>query len=791
MENTENKYYFCDKFQKKGMLKNNFLANQIKQEILLLEDVSSEKNELLTCKISTDFPSDYELPSIKKITESEVDEKFIEFLNNCHRCNSLDQRILLQKAYLVAKDAHKGARRNSGDAFINHPVEVARIVIEDIGLGIKSAVCALLHDVVTNSSYTIDDIEHFFGPKISLIVDNLTKIKGTSQYFTTDQSEVYRKLLAGISADIRIIFIKLADRLHNMRTLESLAPIRQKQVAYETRYIYAPLAERLGLFKIKSELEDLAFKYLNPEEYEIINQQIEKNSKKELIYINRFSLPIISGLFTKGIKFEIKSRLKSIYSVYKKIQNKNVSFDEVYDILAVRIIFEPRNPENEIDECIEIYDYIKTIYEEKKDRTRNWLGIEKKSNGYEALHMTVKGANNRWIEVQIRSKNMDEVAEMGFAAHWKYKGIGDKKVEFDNKINDLKQKLEQVDYIDFDYLENFKFLFTTEIVIYSPKGKEFLLQVGSTALDFAFHVHSDIGSKAIAAKVNRKLTGLDYILQSGDTVEIITSEKNSIKSDWLEIVKTDKAKSALRELLNKNYISEHEKGINELRKILEKYEAVANSELFKDLNNEFGTKNKRDLYCLIGTGQIEISALDEFIKKKSKKRFIKYWKPQIAKRILKKEENSHAFMIDDELNPSSYIISKCCNPVPGDDLVGLLDYKTSQIFIHKNNCKTYSLKKKSNDFTEIPIIWKTYKAMSFLSKIEVEGFDEMGIINKITSLLSNDLHVNFRSIHITADGINFTGWMEVYVHNKKHLDDMVSKLGKIVGITNAKTVVDI
>jgi GTP pyrophosphokinase len=772
------------------MLKNNLLADNIVKEIQLLDDISSESKEYMVCKLEKDLDLNDEFAEKKIITEKDVDIKFAEFLNNCHRCQTVEQKILIKKAYLLAKDAHKGAKRNSGDAFINHPVEVARIVTEDIGLGVTSAVCSILHDVVTNSEYTIEDIEHFFGSKITSIVDNLTKIKGTSQYFTTDQSEVYRKLLIGISEDIRIIFIKLADRLHNMRTLESLSFDRQKQVAYETRYIYAPLAERLGLFKIKSELEDLAFKYLNPEEYNVIAQQIEKNSRKEQIFINRFSLPIIAGLLKKGTKFEIKSRLKSIYSIFKKIQNKKVSFDEVYDILAIRIIFEPKNQQDEIEECLEIYKFITSIYQEKHSRTRNWLGEGKKSNGYEALHMTVRGANNRWIEVQIRSKNMDDAAEMGFAAHWKYKGIEDKKVEFDSKITELKEKLEQIDYNDFDYLENFKLLFTTEIVIYTPKGKEVMMPVGSTALDFAFYIHTQVGSNAIAAKINRKLTGLEHILQSGDTVEIITSEKSNPKSEWLDLVKTEKAKLAIKELLNINLITEQEKGVQILTKLLEKYEVVSNSQLIKELEKEFLAKNKYDLYFLIGTDQIKRPSLEDFINRKTKNRFIKYWRPQMARKFFNKSSNS-VTGIDENLSSSSYVISDCCLPIPGDEVTGLLDKKSTQILIHKTNCKKLYLKKKDSDLKEVPIIWKSYKALSFCTKIEIEGSDELGIINKITSLLSNDLQINFRALHINADGILFNGWMEVYVHNCNHIEELLKKLRKIEGILKVETVADL
>jgi len=723
------------------------------------------------------------------ITEKDVDKKFLNFINNCHRCKTEEQKILINKAYILAKDAHKGATRNSGDAFINHPVEVAIIVAEDIGLGTKSVVCALLHDVVTNSNYSIEDIEHIFGNKISTIVDNLAKIKGTSQYFSKDQSEVYRKLLIGISEDIRIIFIKLADRLHNMRTLSSLEPKRQKQIAYETQYIYAPLAHRLGLFKIKSELEDLAFKYLHTDEFNVIANKIKESSRKEQIYMNRFSLPIIAELLKRGFKFDIKSRLKSITSIWNKIQNKKVTFEEIYDILAIRIIITPKNIENEVADCMEVYDIITQKYRPNIERTRNWLGNKKKDNGYEALHTTLLGDLNKWVEVQIRTTQMDEVAELGFAAHWKYKGIEDKKIEFDRKIIELKNNLEQVEDNDFDYLENFKILFTTEIIIYSHKGQEYTLPVGSTVLDFAFIQNVNIGKNAIAAKVNRKLVSLNYTLQSGDKVEIITSEKAEPKSEWINIVKTDVAKKHLKVLLKDRFIHEHEKGVEMLAEILKKHDFTPNSEIFKSLLSEFKLKTIKDLYIALGTQEIEYKLVDDYVKKKSNRKFIKYWKPQLTKRFGKKDiENP--FVIDDTSDASTYIISSCCNPIPGDNVIGVKKENNNMILIHKKECKTLTSNLQLKDYKELPLSWKSYKAMSFLCKIDLEGHDELGIINKITTVVSNDLQVNIKSLHINANGISFTGWLEVYVFNNEHIEELRENIAKIKGVTNVVRIFD-
>ncbi len=752
-----------------------------------IEDINfygpdANKKELLIYENTDKSNEDNEVAK-HIITEKEVDKKFIHFVNNCHRLQNDEQKNLINKAYILAKDAHKGATRNSGDAFINHPVEVAIIVADDIGLGSKSVASAILHDVITNTNYTIEDIEHIFGDKISSIVDNLAKIKGTSQYFTKDQSDVYRKLLFSISEDIRIIFIKLADRLHNMRTLETLEPKRRKQIAYETQYIYAPLAHRLGLFKIKSELEDLAFKYLNPQEYFFIADKITENAKKEQIYMNRFSLPIIAELIKRNIKFEIKSRLKSITSIWNKIQNKKVTFEEIYDILAIRIVIDPQEIENEVSECMEIYNILTQKYRPNTERTRNWLGDKKKDNGYEALHVTLLGEQNKWIEVQIRTRQMDEVAELGFAAHWKYKGIEDKKMEFDKKIIELKKCLEQIDNNDFDYHENFKILFTTEIIIYSNKGNEYILPVGATALDFAFFISVETGKTAIAAKVNRKLVSLNYILQSGDRVEIITSAKAEPKSEWLDIVKTNLAKDELKIILKDRLIHEYEQGVKTLSELLKKHEFTPNSEIFNSLLAEYKTKTIKDLYIAIGINEIEYKTLDEFIKKKSRKKFIKYWKPELIKRFQKKDVEM-PFLIDDNYDASKYIISNCCNPVPGDEVIGIQKEKSDVIFIHKKECKTLVANLRIRDYSEMPIIWKSYKAMSYLTKIDIEGHDELGIINKITSVVSNDLKVNIKSLHINANGISFSGWIEVYIYNNLHIEELLHNISKINGITN-------
>jgi GTP pyrophosphokinase len=704
----------------------------------------------------------------KVITEAEVDEKFKSFLKQCYRCTKSEDQEMLKKAYNFAKIAHQNQTRYNGDAFINHPVEVAKIITLDIGLKATSAIASLLHDVVTNTDIELNAIETSFGIEIKNIVESLVKIKGTSNFFNINKSEVYKRLLISISEDIRIIYIKIADRLHNMRTLDSLEPEKKLKVANETMYVYAPLAERLGLFRIKSELEDLAFKYLQPNNYFDISKRIKDNVQNNIMYLNRFSLPIISKLFKENVNFNIISRQKSVYSIWRKINRKKISFNEVYDLFAIRIIFQPSSNEKEREECFRIFDIIKNIYEIKDDRIRNWVD-EPKDNGYEALHLTARGKKDRWVEVQIRTNRMDDIAEHGFASHWKYKGLEYQKVKFDEKIKKLKFRFESVETKDYDYLPDFKLLFSTEIVAYTPKGKEIFLPVGATVLDFAFAIHSNLGFKCIGAKVNNVLKPIDHILQSGDYVNILTSNNQEPKTSWLRIVKYAKAKSTLNEFFNIKNTSEKEKGQQIISEILEKIDLLPSPELFKALISHFATINKHDLYIQIGSGQISYEKLTSFIKKNQKKsKIISFFR-------LSANDNSLSKTFD------NYETAPCCNALPGDEVVGIK--KDDIIVIHRINCSKLEEinKTKTKSF---PLSWKMYKAKAFYTKLEIEANNEMGLFYNLSRVLSEDLEVNINSIHFDTidNGFGMGGWLEIYVLNTNHLDAIISKIKSIKGI---------
>jgi len=707
------------------------------------------------------------------ITEKDVDAKFEEFLENCYRCKNKKDKKLIRKAYNFAKNAHRGETRFSGDVFINHPLEVAKIVANDIGLSATSISAALLHDVVTNTESELSDIEISFGKEIASIVENLTKIKGTASFFNVNKSEVYRLILAGVSKDIRIVLIKIADRLHNMLTLSSLKPAKQLKVANETMYVYAPLAERIGLFTIKSKLEDYAFKYLQPSDYNKIAKRIKHSTRTNINYLNRFSLPIIAKLFKKGYKFDIISRQKSVYSIWNKMVNKKVSIDNVYDIFAVRIIFTPKSDETEKEECKEIFNIVSTLYELNPHRIRNWID-EPKENGYQALHLTVRGPRNRWVEVQIRSKRMNEIAEMGIASHLDYKGVLDKKIIFDNKINELKKKFELGTEANFDYLSDFKLLFTTEIVVYTPKGEEVIMPVGATVLDFAFTIHTNLGMHCIGAKVNNKLLPIDHRIQTGDYIEILTSKSQEPKTEWLNFVQIPKIKIKLQEALKIRKIDEREKGQQVLAEVLKKYDYTPVPELFQVLTKFFKLKNKHELYFKIGSGEIEKVKLENIIKKKSKWQFKNFIKPQLPRFLSKEKE----IIIDDDTN---YKVASCCNPLPGEKTLGFKN-EENQIIVHKATCEIAIEQTKKMAF--FPLSWKTYKAKSFKNRLKIEVESQFGVLNKITNIMSNDMDINIKSIHFETEDKEqlFTGWIEFYVMNKQHLNLLIEKLKTIEGL---------
>ena len=558
--------------------------------------------------------------------KNRIQTEYEALINNLYRCNKPEDMELIEKAFNLANEAHWNKRRRSGEPFILHPISVAKIVNQEIGLGSKSIAAALLHDVVEDTDFTLENIEREFGPKIATLIDGLTKISGTyNKENSSLQAENFRKMLLTLSDDLRVILIKIADRLHNMRTLDSMPENKRMKVAGETIYLYAPLAHRLGLFLIKSELEDLSFKYRHPKVYEEITLKLKHDEKKNVALINKFSLPIIEKLNAAGITYDINGRPKSIYSIWKKMQSKNVPFEEIYDVLAVRIVFDPLPEINEKTQCWNIYSIITDTYMPKPDRLRDWVS-RPKPNGYEALHVTVMGPNGRWVEVQIRSRRMDEIAERGYASHWKYKGDDSKETELDKWIKKVRLMLENPNEDPVEFLDEFKMnLFSSEIMVFTPKGYLVNLPKGASALDFAYEIHTEVGDKAIGAKINYKLMPLSTTLLSGDQVEIITSDIAKPQKEWLNFVHTARAKSAIIDVLKTESKDRIQHGKDILESKLKELDVVPNSEVFKNIQTSYEVLNKDELYSKIGLGIINLDNLKKIVKKTPSKNVIKYW----------------------------------------------------------------------------------------------------------------------------------------------------------------------
>lgn len=743
------------------------------------------------------------LEEIQLIEEEKLIAKaYNDLLDNCTRCNSEKDRELIKKAFELAKEAHKGSKRKSGEPYIIHPIEVAKIVTTEIGLGPKSVACALLHDVVEDTDYTLEDIENHFGEQISSIIDGLTKISGVFDKKTSLQAENFRKILLTLSDDVRVILIKLADRLHNMRTLDALPENKRVTIAGETIYLYAPLAHRLGLYSIKTELEDLSLKYRHPREYNDIVNQIKDSEKKRLLFINRFSMPIIEKLEKAGITYNISGRPKSIYSIWNKMQIKKVPFEEVYDLFAIRIIFEPQPNIPEKTQCWNIYSLITDIYMPKPDRIRDWVSTPK-TNGYEALHATVMGPNGKWVEVQIRTSRMDDIAERGFAAHWKYKNDSSQETEIDKWLKNIRELLENPYSNALEFLDEFRLnLFSSEILVFTPKGEIITLPQGATCLDFAYNIHTQIGNRAIGAKVNHKLVGLTYTLNSGDQVEILTSDRQKPNREWMHYVNTAKAKSAIKQALKADTKNRIHKGKKILEEKLKDFNLHPSSRIFRKLLPAYDVVSKDELYSKIGSGIISLDDLKRILKKNTKNKWIRYWDLSLSKSSKTKKEPSvkkqnfhdldlnETYIIEeniDEIEPD-YVISKCCNPIPGDDVIGYKNIDTEMIDIHKKNCPTAIKLISSQADSVITVKWTTHKILSFLSKIRLRGFDKFGIYNKITNTISKDLTVNIRAINLAShDGI-FEGTIDLYVHDAKDLNNLIMNLGKIRGIDSVHRV---
>lgn len=723
----------------------------------------------------------------------EIEKLYDDLLKACPRCKTEESKALVRKAFDLANEAHKEMRRKSGEPYIIHPIEVAKICGSEIGLGTKSIVSALLHDVVEDTDYTLEDIEAMFNPKIASIIDGLTKMAHLFDDKSTSlQAENFRKMLLTLSDDVRVILIKLADRLHNMRTLESLPRRKQMKIAGETLFLYAPLAHRLGLYTIKTELEDLGLKYEHPTIYEDLLQKIKDTEKKRVSFINKFSLPIIDKLTESNIKYNITGRPKSIFSIWNKMQNKNVPFEEVYDLFAIRIVF---NPElNEIPEktqCWNIYSMITDIYQPNPDRLRDWVSTPK-ANGYEALHTTVMGPGGRWVEVQVRTNRMNEIAERGYAAHWKYKGESSQEGELDKWISKIREMLESPQSDALEFLDEFKMnLFSSEIYLFTPKGLLKRLPKGATAIDFAYDIHSDIGKKAIGAKVNHKLVPLNYKLNSGDQVEILTSDSQTPQKEWLGFAKTAKAKTKIREAFKKERKNNILKGQKILDTQLTKLNFHPNSSIFRKLLTEYKITTKDELYERIGSGIINLSDLKKIITKKSKNKWIRYWELQFSKKSTRKKiksgitedvKSKKHLVLSDKPEERDYELARCCNPIPGDEVMGYIDDETDTIIIHKTKCPNALKLMSSFGDKIISTEWKTHKILSFLATIKINGIDQIGLVSDVTTVISKELSVDIRSIAFESLNGIFEGTINLYVHNTADLNNLIKKLKKIKGI---------
>ncbi len=732
-----------------------------------------------------------------------IQSEYDSLISNLLRCNNPGDRELIEKAFRIANEAHWNMRRKSGEPYIIHPICVARIVNQEIGLGAKSIATALLHDVVEDTGYSLDDIEKEFGPKIASLIDGLTKISGTYNKGSSSsmQAENFRRMLLTISDDLRVILIKIADRLHNMRTLDSMPENKKMKVAGETIFLYAPLANRIGLYAIKSELEDLSFKYRQPVIYDEILSKLKHGEKKYYSLINKFSLPIINKLKEAGLVFDISGRPKSIFSIWKKMQAKNVPFEEVYDVLAVRIVFEPVPGIPEKTTCWNIYSIITDSYLPKPDRLRDWIS-RPKPNGYEALHLTVMGPDGHWVEVQIRSRRMDEIAERGYAAHYKYKGDNTPETELDKWIKQIRMMLENPLEDPIEFLDEFKMnLFSSEIMVFTPKGALVSLPKGASALDFAYEIHTEIGNKAIGAKINYKLNPISAILMSGDQVEIITSDIAKPEKEWLSFVRTAKAKEAIKNSLKTESTDRIQKGMEMLEAKLAELGVSPNTEILKKIMLSYDVLNKDELYSGIELGTVNLDNLKKIIRKSPSKNVIKYWELKLlGSRKEKKDEEeekdgktdpSSPFLLRENVENAeqSYEIARCCNPIPGDEVLGYRSPEGS-IIIHKPKCPV-AIRIMSNEGNRIIAVrWAIHKLVSFLARISMTGVDRIGMVNDITNIISAELKVNMTNINISVREGIFEGTIDLYVHHTQDLNNLILKISNVRGIDTIKRVED-
>ena len=736
------------------------------------------------------------------MTEDEMVQKDFEallqdYLNSNHR----KKKDIIIKAFNFANAAHKGMRRRSGEPYIIHPIAVARIVVNEIGLGSTSICAALLHDVVEDTDYTTEDIANIFGPKIAQIVDGLTKISGgVFGQKASEQAENFRKLILTMSEDVRVILIKIADRLHNMRTLGSMPPAKQYKIAGETEYIYAPLAHRLGLFKIKTELENLSFQYDHPDTYREIEQKLEGKQESLSKFYSHFSKPIQEKLEGMDYTFEIIKRIKSVYSIWHKMSVRNIPFEEVYDILAVRIIFKPKEGMTEKDQCWMLYSAITAIYKPHPERIRDWVSTPK-ANGYEALHVTVMAPGGRWVEIQIRSERMNEIAEKGLAAHWKYKTGESDESGLDKWLKTIKELLKNPEPNAIDFIDTFKLnLFASEIFVFTPKGDIKTIAKDATALDFAFMIHSNIGYNSIAAKVNHKLVPLSQTLHSGDQVEIVTSKKQTPQPEWIDFVTTAHAKAKLREYFRKEEKKFISKGQKIIEEALEKNNLRIGNDTLTKIKHYYNFTSRNELYLQAGKGLIEVEDIEKVIFKpqsknmlskilrnpfntSSNKKSTETTEEKVKSDTLQKIDFKKTYILNELNLGKSYELAPCCHPIPGDDILGYVT-DNNMIQVHKRQCNVATAIKSNFGNRIVNLEWKAHSSLDFLETLEVRGIDRIGIVMDILKVITQEYGVNVRKILVETEKEIFSGTFEVIVHETKDINNLINNVIKIQGINS-------
>ena len=720
-----------------------------------------------------------------------IDLAYQNLLNGYLSSNHRKKVEIIEKAFNFARDAHKGIRRRSGEPYIMHPIAVATIVNQEIGLGSTSISAALLHDVVEDTEYTVEDIEGLFGKKIARIVDGLTKISGgIFGDKASVQAENFRKLLLTMSEDVRVVLIKMADRLHNMRTLSSMPANKQYKIAGETLYIYAPLAHRLGLYAIKTELEDLSFKYNHPAEYQRIRDQIAASEESRNELFTRFSAPIRERLDNMGLKYEFYTRVKSCFSIWNKMQNKHIPFEEVYDLYAARIVFECDDESAEKRICWNIYNEITEVYAKHPDRVRDWLTTPK-VNQYRALHVTVMGPDGNWVEVQIRSRKMDDIAERGFAAHWKYKhGEGEEEKELEVWLSTIVDILKDPEPNAIDFLDTIKLnLFASEIVVFTPKGEAMTLPKGASVLDVAFMLHTDLGTHCIAGKVNHKLVPLSYKLSSGDQVEILTSNSNTPKAEWEKYLVTAKGKTRLRNALRHQRRLIIEEGERRFMDFLKANNVEFNNEVLSQAITQQRISNKEELFFMIGNGEIALN--EELINEKSRGTRISWWRRLRGKEDPKPTTSEAATAIDTKAiyrlmtrdGKSNYEIADCCHPIPGDDAVGFLN-DDGHVVVHKMDCATLARLKASYGSRLLQTQWEDHSDR-FQATIHIEGIDQKGILQSIVNIISTNMSINMKRMNVTANQGVFNCDLDVQVNDASVVSNLCRQIKKVRGVNSA------